>query len=98
MVVAGVGADGGSLRARRRAAGSGRRREPAGSPEAVQLAALAATGLVAFNLLVLAALEEAEPTAVGVVVGCVPIVLALAGPVLARRAPVARVVAALRSW
>jgi drug/metabolite transporter (DMT)-like permease len=50
--------------------------------------------LVAFNLLVLGALEEAEPTAVGVVVGCVPIVLALAGPVLARRAPVARVVAA----
>lgn len=63
-------------------------------PEALQLAALAATGLVAFNLLVLAALDEAEPAAVGVVVGCVPVVLALTGPLLARRAPVARVVAA----
>jgi drug/metabolite transporter (DMT)-like permease len=61
---------------------------------ALQLAALAATGLVAFNLLVLGALEEAEPAAVGVIVGCVPIVLALAGPLLAHRAPVARVVAA----
>jgi drug/metabolite transporter (DMT)-like permease len=62
--------------------------------DALQLAALAATGLVAFNLLVFGALEEAEPSAVGVVVGCAPIVLALAGPLLARRAPVARVVAA----
>jgi drug/metabolite transporter (DMT)-like permease len=62
--------------------------------DALQLAALPATGLVAFNLLVLGALEEAEPAAVGVIVGCVPIVLALAGPLLAHRAPVARVVAA----
>jgi drug/metabolite transporter (DMT)-like permease len=62
--------------------------------DALQLAALAGTGLVAFNLLVLGALEEAEPAAVGVVVGCVPVVLALTGPLLARRAPVARVVGA----
>jgi drug/metabolite transporter (DMT)-like permease len=63
-------------------------------PEALQPAALAATGLVAFNLLVLGALEETEPAAVGVVVGCVPVVLALTGPLLARRAPAGRVVAA----
>lgn len=44
--------------------------------------------------MVLGALEEAEPAAVGVVVGCVPVVLALAGPVIARRAPVGRVIAA----
>jgi drug/metabolite transporter (DMT)-like permease len=50
--------------------------------EALQLTALAATGLVAFNLLVLGALEEAEPAAVGAVVGCVPVVLALTGPLL----------------
>jgi drug/metabolite transporter (DMT)-like permease len=62
--------------------------------DALQLAVLAATGLVAFNLLVLGALEEAEPAAVGVVVGCVPVVLALTGPLLARRTPVARVVGA----
>jgi drug/metabolite transporter (DMT)-like permease len=46
------------------------------------------------RLLDVAALEHAEPAAVGVVVGCVPVVLALTGPLLARRAPVARVVAA----
>jgi drug/metabolite transporter (DMT)-like permease len=62
--------------------------------DALQLAALAATGLVAFNLLILGALEESEPAAVGVVVGCVPVVLALAVPLLAWRAPVGRVVAA----
>jgi drug/metabolite transporter (DMT)-like permease len=50
--------------------------------------------LIPFNLLVLGALDKAEPAAVGVVVGCVPVVLALAAPLLARRAPVARVVAA----
>jgi hypothetical protein len=37
---------------------------------------------------------EAEPAAVGVVVGCVPVVLALTGPLRAGRAPVRRVVAA----
>jgi drug/metabolite transporter (DMT)-like permease len=64
--------------------------------DALQLAVLAATGLVAFDLLVLGALEEAEPAAFGVGVGCVPVGLALTGPLLARRAPVARVVG--RRW
>jgi drug/metabolite transporter (DMT)-like permease len=58
------------------------------------LLALGATGLAGFNILLLAALERAEPAAVGVVVGCVPILLALAGPLLARRAPSAQIVAA----
>jgi len=62
--------------------------------ELALLLALGATGLAGFNILMLAALARAEPAAVGVVVGCVPIVLALAGPLLARRAPSGQVVAA----
>jgi drug/metabolite transporter (DMT)-like permease len=58
------------------------------------LLALGAVGLAGFNSLLLAALARAEPAAVGVVVGCVPILLALAGPLLARRAPSGQVVAA----
>jgi drug/metabolite transporter (DMT)-like permease len=58
------------------------------------LLALGAVGLVGFNILLLAALQRAEPAAVGVVVGCVPVLLALAGPLLAHRAPSAQVVAA----
>ena len=49
------------------------------------LALLAATGLVGFNLASLAALRSSEPAALGVVVGCTPLVVALAGPLMARR-------------
>jgi drug/metabolite transporter (DMT)-like permease len=58
------------------------------------LLALGAVGLAGFNILLLAALANAEPAAVGVVVGCVPVLLALAGPLLARRVPSGQVVAA----
>jgi len=51
------------------------------------LLALALTGLVGFNLFLLAALRYTDPAAVGVVVGCVPIALALAGPITQRRRP-----------
>jgi drug/metabolite transporter (DMT)-like permease len=53
----------------------------------VLLLALALTGLVGFNLFLLAALRYSDPAAVGVVVGCVPIALALAGPISQRRRP-----------
>jgi drug/metabolite transporter (DMT)-like permease len=53
----------------------------------VLLLALALTGLVGFNLFLLAALRYTDPAAVGVVVGCVPIALALAGPIAQRRRP-----------
>jgi drug/metabolite transporter (DMT)-like permease len=46
----------------------------------VQLTLLAATGLAAFNLLVLAAEASMDPGSVGVIVAAVPILLALAGP------------------
>ncbi|MFF9478348.1 DMT family transporter [Streptomyces sp. NPDC014733] len=49
------------------------------------LALLGATGLLGFNLAVLAASRTAEPAVVGVMVGCVPLVMALVTPLLARR-------------
>jgi drug/metabolite transporter (DMT)-like permease len=60
----------------------------------VRLALLAATGLVAFNLLILAAEQSMDPGSVGVIVAAVPVLLALAGPVQERRRPEPRVVGA----
>jgi drug/metabolite transporter (DMT)-like permease len=60
----------------------------------VRLALLAATGLAAFNLLVLAAEDSMDPGSVGVVVATVPVLLALAGPIQAKRRPQPRVIAA----
>jgi drug/metabolite transporter (DMT)-like permease len=58
------------------------------------LVLVALTGLVGFNILMLLALREAEPAAVGVVVGCVPILLATLGPLMSRQTPSRRVLAA----
>jgi drug/metabolite transporter (DMT)-like permease len=58
------------------------------------LAALAASRLAGFNAFLIAAVRHADAGSVGVIVGCVPIVLALAGPLLERRPVRARVVAA----
>jgi drug/metabolite transporter (DMT)-like permease len=62
--------------------------------ETLLLVALAATGLVAFNVCVVQAVRHASPTLVGTVIGTVPVVLALAGPVLARSRPSGRVLTA----
>ncbi|OLB74510.1 MAG: hypothetical protein AUI14_23290 [Actinobacteria bacterium 13_2_20CM_2_71_6] len=59
-----------------------------------RLVALAATGLVGFNICVLNALRAADAPLVGTVVGGTPLVLALLGPALARQRPGIRVVAA----
>jgi drug/metabolite transporter (DMT)-like permease len=59
-----------------------------------RLALLAATGLAAFNLLVLAAEASMDPGSVGVIVATVPVLLALAGPLQDGRRPERRVVAA----
>jgi drug/metabolite transporter (DMT)-like permease len=59
-----------------------------------RLFVLGGVGQAGFNLAVLAALRTASPTAVGAVVGCVPIVLAVLGPLLARQLPQVRVVIA----
>jgi drug/metabolite transporter (DMT)-like permease len=58
------------------------------------LLALAATGLAGFNVFLIAALRQADAGSVGVIVGCVPLALALLGPALEGRAPSRRVVAA----
>ena len=62
--------------------------------EVGRLVVLGAAGLAAFNVFLVLALQEAEPAAVGVVVGAVPIVLAILGPLLAGSRPAARVVVA----
>jgi drug/metabolite transporter (DMT)-like permease len=60
----------------------------------VRLAALAATGLVGFNVLLLTALRHADPAVVGTIVGGTPLVLALLGPLQRRQRPATRLVAA----
>jgi uncharacterized glyoxalase superfamily protein PhnB/drug/metabolite transporter (DMT)-like permease len=62
--------------------------------ERVRLVVIALTGLAGFNVAIVVALRSAEPAAVGVVVGCIPLVLAIVGPLLERRAPSARILVA----
>jgi drug/metabolite transporter (DMT)-like permease len=62
--------------------------------EALGLATLAATGLVLFNFFVVEGVRETDPATVGVIVGCVPVVLALAAPLLERRPISGRVLVA----
>jgi hypothetical protein len=62
--------------------------------QTVRLLALAATGLAGFNAFLIAAVREADAGSVGVIVGCVPVALAVAGPLLERRAVRPRVAAA----
>lgn len=58
------------------------------------LTALAASGLAWFNLCVVTATRYASPPLVGTVIACLPVVLALAGPLQQRRKPAPRTVAA----
>lgn len=62
--------------------------------ETLLLIALAATGLVLFNLFVIEGTKHANPAIVGTIVGTVPIVLALAGPLMRRTRPSARILVA----
>jgi drug/metabolite transporter (DMT)-like permease len=73
---------------------AGRRLPRPTAPQTLRLALLAATGLAAFNLLVLAAEASMDPGSVGVIVAAVPVLLALAGPLQERRRVETRVVAA----
>jgi len=54
------------------------------------LLALVLTGLVGYNLLLLDALRYTDPASVGVVVGCIPIALALTVPITQRTRPKSR--------
>src|SRR5437868_2394515 len=58
------------------------------------LAALAATGLAAFNVCIVAATRDTSPATIGTVIATVPIILALLGPLLERRRPAPGVVLA----
>ena len=51
------------------------------------LALLSATGLVLFNVFVLAALRHTDAATLGSVVACSPLVLAIAGPLVTRTGP-----------
>jgi drug/metabolite transporter (DMT)-like permease len=62
--------------------------------ETLVLLALAATGLVGFNLCIAEAIRRASPTVVATIVGAVPVILALVGPLLARSRPTGRVLVA----
>ncbi|GAA2235161.1 MULTISPECIES: DMT family transporter [Kitasatospora] len=59
-----------------------------------RLTALAGTGLFGFNVLMVQALRHSDPATVGSVVGCAPLVLAVLAPMLERRRPRLRLVAA----
>ncbi|MFD4957632.1 DMT family transporter [Microbacterium sp. NPDC058389] len=52
----------------------------------------AAVGLVGFNLVMLVGVRHAEPAVLGSAVACIPLVLAVAGPLAAGRAPSGRLV------
>ncbi|MFC5751996.1 DMT family transporter [Actinomadura rugatobispora] len=58
------------------------------------LAALAGTGLAAFNVCIVAATEDTSPATIGTVIATVPVALALVGPLLERRRPAPPVVLA----
>jgi drug/metabolite transporter (DMT)-like permease len=77
-------------------------RRPLPRPRGVEwlwLAGVALTGLVLFNVGVVRGVEHAEPAVIGVAVASVPLVLAVAGPLLAgvRPAPLVIVAAVLVS-
>ncbi|GAA0730236.1 DMT family transporter [Dactylosporangium roseum] len=62
--------------------------------ELVRLAAVAATGLVLFNVLLLFGLRHADPAVIATIVGASPLLLALLGPMQERRRPTPQLVAA----
>jgi drug/metabolite transporter (DMT)-like permease len=65
-----------------------------GAGDLGRMLALALTGLVGFNLCLLAALRLDDAATVGVVVGCMPVALALLAPLIQRRSLGSRVLGA----
>ncbi|MFI5914686.1 DMT family transporter [Dactylosporangium sp. NPDC051541] len=74
------------------------RREPVkihpSGGEITRLVLVAATGLVAFNVLLLYALKHAEPPVIATIVGVSPLLLALLGPLQEGRRPALRLLGA----
>src|SRR5579862_7766925 len=73
---------------------TGRRLVMPRGAEWLWLAGIAVTGLVLFNLALVAGSRHAEPAVLGVAVACVPAVLAIIGPLLENSRPRAGLVAA----
>jgi len=73
---------------------TGRRLVMPRGAEWLWLAGIAVTGLVLFNLALVAGSRHAEPAVLGVAVACVPSVLAVIGPLLENSRPRAGLVAA----
>jgi drug/metabolite transporter (DMT)-like permease len=62
--------------------------------EWVRLVALAATGLAGFNIFLVAASARGDPAVVGIIVGCAPVALAVAGPLTRGSLPTKRMAVA----
>src|SRR5215510_4957595 len=56
-------------------------------PDWAYLAGIAATGLVLFNVAIVRGVAHAEPAVIAVAIACVPILLAVIGPLLERQTP-----------
>ncbi|MCD0447892.1 DMT family transporter [Actinocorallia sp. API 0066] len=67
---------------------------PKGAREWLLLLCLAATGLAGFNYCLLEAVRTTSPATVGAVVGCAPVVISIAGPLLQGRRPSRKIVVA----
>lgn len=63
-------------------------------PDVLPLLGLTLTGLAVFNALMIVGVEVSDPASMGVVVGCVPVVLAILGPLQRGMRPRAVVVGA----
>lgn len=72
----------------------GPRPRPSARWEWPLLAVLAATGLAGFNVCIVEGTRYTSPATIGTVVGSVPVVLAVAAPLMEGRRPAARIVAA----
>jgi drug/metabolite transporter (DMT)-like permease len=72
----------------------GKPRPTAGPWQWPLVAALAATGLAGFNVCIVEGTRYTSPATIGTIVGSVPIVLAVAAPLMDGRRPAPRVVAA----
>ncbi|MEZ5079522.1 MAG: DMT family transporter [Thermoleophilia bacterium] len=70
----------------------GRARMPSGT-DWLRLAAISLLGLAVFNALIIIAVDDSDPAAVGVIVGCVPVLLAILAPLQVRQRPRPSVIA-----
>jgi drug/metabolite transporter (DMT)-like permease len=71
----------------------GRREAPPAARDRARIWLVAATGMALFNIAVVRAVTTGEPASVATIVGCAPIVFAIAVPLLERRRPALPVVA-----